>query len=244
MKDIFSKRSAEYVRYRPAYPQQLYDFIFQHIAQNNTAWDCATGTGQAAFELSKRFKKVFATDISQQQLAYALKADNIFYSLQLAEKTNFPDHSFDLITVAQAIHWLQFDDFYKEVKRVAKPDAIIAVWGYSLLKASDEIDKILNNFYTEILGSYWDEERKYVDDHYATIPFPFNEIESPSFQLTVYWDKKELEGYLFTWSALQKYLQANQSSPLPQLMREIEKHWGTQEKIKIIFPLFLRLGRI
>ena len=119
MKDNFSRQSDIYAKYRPAYPQQLYDFIFQHVAGKQAAWDCATGNGQAAKELAKVFDKVYATDISQKQIENAVQQPNIFYSVQPAEQTNFPNNSFDLITVAQALHWFRFDDFYAEVKRVA-----------------------------------------------------------------------------------------------------------------------------
>ena len=53
------------------------------------------------------------------------------YVLEPAEQTSLSDHSVDLITVARAIHW--FSTVYSEVRRVAKPGAVIAVWAYSLL---------------------------------------------------------------------------------------------------------------
>jgi ubiquinone/menaquinone biosynthesis C-methylase UbiE len=123
MKDNFSKQSDLYAKYRPGYPQALYDCIINHVENKEAAWDCGTGNGQAAKELSKAFMKVFATDISQKQIDKAVQSDNIFYSVQPAEQTNFPDNSFDLVTVAQALHWFRFDEFYKEVRRVTKPGA-------------------------------------------------------------------------------------------------------------------------
>ncbi len=44
-----------------------------------------------------------------------------------------------MITVAQAIHWFDFEKFYAEVKRILKPSGIIAVIGYGLIRASTEI---------------------------------------------------------------------------------------------------------
>src|ERR1044071_3550840 len=105
MKDNFSKQSIAYAKYRPTYPQELYDFILSKVEKRDAAWDCGTGNGQTAKELSKYFKKVFATDISEKQIQNAHAVENIFYSMQPAEQTNFSDNTFDLVTVSQALHW-------------------------------------------------------------------------------------------------------------------------------------------
>ena len=83
-----------YAKYRPDYPQELFDFILSKLTTRKAAWDCATGNGQTAKVLAKHFENVYATDISQKQLDNAVKADNIFYSVQPAEKTNFEENSF------------------------------------------------------------------------------------------------------------------------------------------------------
>ena len=102
MKDNFSTQADIYARYRPRYPQELFEFIFERTANRQNAWDCATGNGQSAKVLARYFEKVFATDISQKQIDNAAQAVNIHYSVQPAEETNFADNTFDLITVSQA----------------------------------------------------------------------------------------------------------------------------------------------
>jgi ubiquinone/menaquinone biosynthesis C-methylase UbiE len=165
MKDNFSKQADVYAKYRPTYPAALFDFVVNNIADKQTAWDCATGNGQSAKELSRHFSKVYATDISQKQMDNAYQANNIFYSLQPAEQTNFDDHSFDLITVSQALHWFNFEKFYKEVNRVGKQGSWLAVWMYALLRISPDIDKLIDRYHFETLKDYWDNERKYVDNN-------------------------------------------------------------------------------
>ena len=244
MKDNFSKQAAVYAQYRPGYPVELFEYILSFIKEKNAAWDCGTGNGQSAKALSKYFTTVFATDISQKQMDNAFKADNIFYSLQPAEKTNLTDHSIDLITVSQALHWFNFENFYREVKRVAKPGAVIAVWTYSLLQICAEINSIIQHYHFKTLAAYWDAERKYVDENYAGMPFPFNETTTPAFAIKMQWSLQELEGYFYTWSALQKFIAANGFSPVDELMQQIKPLWGTAEKREIIFPVHLRLGTI
>lgn len=244
MKDNFSKQAKGYAKYRPEYPTELFDFILSKSTSKNKAWDCATGNGQTAKELAKHFGKVYATDSSQKQLNNAEPGPNIIYSLQAAEETNFPDNYFDLITVSQALHWLDFDKFNTEVKRVAKPGAWIAVWMYSLLEISPAIDKLITQkFYKEILVGCWDYERKYVDEHYSTIPFPYEETECPRFNMKYQWTISQLEGFLNTWSALQKFIIINEYNPVNKLISEIEPYWS-KEKMTINFPIYLRMGRV
>ena len=244
MKDNFSKQAEGYARYRPAYPTELFDFILSKPESKKVAWDCATGNGQTAKVLAKYFDKVYATDTSQKQLNNAEPGLTIYYSLQPAEQTNFPDNYFDLITVSQALHWLDFEKFNKEVKRVAKPGAWIAVWMYSLLEISPSIDEVIKNkFYKKTLAGCWDYERKFVDEHYATIPFPFEEIECPALYMQYKWTITQLEGFLNTWSAVQKFITVNNYNPVDELIEEIRSNWDN-EKMEVRFPIYLRMGRV
>jgi ubiquinone/menaquinone biosynthesis C-methylase UbiE len=243
MKDNFSTQADLYAKYRPAYPEKLVEFIIANTAHRNTAWDCATGNGQTAKMLSPYFTRVLATDISQRQLDHAWKADNIIYTVQPAEQTDFPDHSIDLVTVSQALHWFDVDKFYAEVKRVGRAGASVAIWMYSLLRISPAIDHIIEEYHFKTLGEYWDRERKYVDDNYSTIPFPFEKIYTPSFAIEYYWTIDEIEGYFNTWSALRNFITANNYNPVPELVKKIKPYWD-QRQLQVIFPIHLRMGTL
>jgi len=246
MKDNFSKQAEIYKKYRPGYPQELFDFMLRQFSERSAALDCATGNGQTATVLAKYFEKVYATDISQQQIDHAPQAENIIYSIQSAEHTNFKEDSFDLITISQALHWFKFDDFYKEVKRILKPGGWIAAWTYSGVQLSPEIDERKKIFYRDLLGSWWDYERRYVDEEYKTLPFPFEEIVCPVFELKLEWNLEEYEGYLNTWSAVQKFIKANNYNPVDGLMDEIALIWpggDINKKQTVIFPVHIRMGR-
>lgn len=243
-KDYFSTQANVYAAFRPTYPNALYEFIFQQLKEKKTAWDCATGNGQVAHYLANHFENVYATDISQQQLDQAIQKKNIFYSLGPAERTSFPDHQFDLITVGQALHWFDIDRFYDEVKRVSKPGALLAVWGYALLYIEPAIDKVIMNFYNNIVGPYWDHARRLVEEEYRSITFPFEEIPSPKFLITTTWTLAHLAGYLESWSATQKYIKAYGVNPVPALLKELGPLWEQETAKAIRFPVFLRLGKI
>jgi len=243
MKDNFSKQSDLYSKFRPGYPKKLFDFLMQLVPDKKTAWDCGTGNGQVAVTLSGYFKKIYATDLSAAQIANAAIKDNIFYLVEKAEETKFDDNSFDLITIAQAIHWFNFDKFYKEAHRTLRPGGIIAAIGYDVLKINRKIDSVIDNFYKITTGPYWDKERKLVDSHYATIPFPFKEIESPGFSMNYQWELEQVIGYFNTWSAVQHYIRKNNENPVDEFSKELRKAWGGVGRRKVSFPVFIRVGR-
>ena len=244
-KDYFSGQDHAklYAAFRPVYPENLYRFIFAHLNGRSAAWDCATGSGQVAEYLSHHFSQVQATDISQQQIANAYQAPNITYAVAPAEKTPFPDHHFDLITVAQALHWFDTDAFYTEAKRVLKTDGLLAVWGYALCKVSDPIDAIFLDFYQHTVGPYWDSARRLVEEQYRSVPFPFKKIEAPAFYIRTIWTLDQYTGYLSTWSATQKFIQQNSFDPVPALIPKLAKYWPKTEQKEVRFPIFLKLGQ-
>jgi ubiquinone/menaquinone biosynthesis C-methylase UbiE len=244
MKDNFSSQSDKYAKYRPTYPTEFFDYLNLIVPNKQNAWDCGTGNGQVAYELAKTFDSVFATDISQSQIDNALQADNIKYSVQPAEKTDFEDNQFDLTVIAQAIHWFDFDKFYREVNRTAKENALICAIGYGRIEISEQIDHIITNFYENVIGVYWDKERKYIDENYKTIRFPFDEIQTPNFVNTQHWTLEHLIGYLNTWSAVKHFIKQNNYNPIDKLQKGIEQLWDNEQTKQVRFPLLLRVGRI
>lgn len=241
MKDNFSQISAEYAKFRPGYPGDLFDFIKTQIKCFDTAWDCGTGTGQVAVPLSEMFQMVYATDISATQLQNATIKNNIAYSCQPAEKTNFESDFFDLITVGQALHWFNFSKFYLEVNRTLKKDGTIAVMGYGLIITNVETQILIHHLYYDIVGSYWDPERKFIEKYYNHIPFPFRETPVPAFETTFQWTLNQLTGYLKTWSAVQHFIKKNGYDPVETIFPDLERTFGNGGVVK--FPVFLRLGK-
>jgi SAM-dependent methyltransferase len=243
MKDNFSAQAKLYSRYRPTYPPELFDFLLSLIPARENAWDCATGNGQTAVVLASYFTTVHATDISQQQLDQAPILKNIIYSRQPAEQTSFEDNSFDLVTVSQALHWIHFDQFYKELSRVARNGCLFSAWTYSLLTVQPDMDELIADFYKKTLAGYWDRERQYVDEEYRTIPFPYKKIPAPQFHIRISWSLQDLSGYISSWSAVQKYIKVNGISPVDALMEKLSTKWK-DDKLQVSFPLYMIAGKI
>ncbi len=121
--DNFSTGGADYALYRPDSPPERFLTLFTATCKRTLILHGrglrGTGNGQVAAILAERFKTVYGTDISDDQLKYAVQKDNIIYRKERVEQTTFTDNSIDLITVAQAIHWFDFGPFYNEVRRVS-----------------------------------------------------------------------------------------------------------------------------
>ncbi len=244
-KDHFSIQAREYARSRPQYPTGLFKWLSSLVENHEQAWDVATGNGQAAVALSPHFHQIIATDASQEQIKHAFHKPNIHYKIAAAEKSGIKENSIDLITVAQALHWFNFSQFYQEVHRVAKKNAIIAAWAYQLVNINEQLDLIIRHFYENTVGSYWPLERKYIDQSYRTIPFPFPVVEAPRFQMEKSWTLDQLVNYLLTWSAVQNYIRKNRQNPVDLIIDKLDRTWGDgpQEK-KAFWPIILKVGVI
>ncbi|MEO0331180.1 MAG: class I SAM-dependent methyltransferase [Bacteroidota bacterium] len=243
MKDNFSVQASSYARFRPTYPDDMLRYINDQASRHQIAWDVGTGNGQVAVWLADHFKHVYATDISENQLVHAPKRKNIYYQLVAAEEVQFAKNQFDLVTVGQAVHWFDIDRFYQVVQCSLKPKGVIALFGYTFLRISPAIDEVIYHLYQTILGKYWDEERRLVEQEYQSISFPFREIMAPEFHYTTQWMLDQLFGYLNTWSAVQHYRQDHDDNPVNLVEQNLSQAWGKVKLREVCFPMFLRLGK-
>ncbi|MBC8084258.1 MAG: class I SAM-dependent methyltransferase [Hymenobacter sp.] len=243
MLDRFSTQAECYARYRIDYPPELYGFLLAHTPHRHRAWDCATGNGQVAAVLAGHFGQVAATDLSAAQLAQARPLPNVIYQQAPAEHAPFAPASFDLITVAQALHWFDAAAFHQEVRRVARPGAIVAEWGYGLVEVAEALDPLIRQFYAATMRPYWDENRWHIDDEYSRIPFPFGAVRHARFEVRRPWSAAWFLNYLRTWSSVVNYEQRHGQDPVLPLAAELTRLWGEGER-EVRFPVFLRLGTV
>jgi SAM-dependent methyltransferase len=250
-KDNFSKQASIYAQYRPSYPEGLYDFLLEQIPNKAQAWDCATGSGQVAKVLAKHFDQVIATDASKAQINHAVQMPNIRYQVATAEDSGLANDSIDFIAVGQAAHWFRMERFYEEVQRVARPEAMLALWGYGLgyfeaqVSNAAALNASIRHFYTQVVGKYWDAERKHIDNAYESIPFPYEPITTPEFKMQLSWSLDDLLGYLKTWSSVQKYIVQNGIDPVEKLRPELTQAWGDHTKQRTItWDIYLKFGKV
>jgi SAM-dependent methyltransferase len=243
-KDHFSGHAAEYAAYRPGYPASLFDFVAGLPARRGVAWDAATGNGQAATGIAAHFERVIATDASPQQIANAVPHERVEYRVAPAEDSGLAAGSVDLVTVAQGLHWFDFDRFYAEARRVLAPGGAIAVWTYNLARVEPAFDRITDRLARQIVGRCWPPERRWVDEEYRTIPFPFPEVATPAIAHEEQWDLGRLLLYFGTWSACKRYRQETGRDPAKLVQDELAATWGPPGAVRRVhWPIYLRAGR-
>jgi SAM-dependent methyltransferase len=243
-KDHFSGHASAYASARPTYPDSLFAFLAGLAPSSRRALDCGTGNGQAALSLAAHFEEVIASDPSAEQVARSPRRNGVHFLVATAEASPVAARSVALVTVAQALHWLETDAFFREATRVLVPRGIVAVWCYNLLSIEPEIDRLVFRLYADTLGKWWAPERRLVDDEYRSIPFPFEEIEAPVHEITLDWTLSELAAYLRTWSACVRYRVTVGVDPVDAFVRDAQGVWGDEGPRRVRWPIHLRVGRV
>jgi SAM-dependent methyltransferase len=242
-KDHFSAQAADYAKFRPGYPRELFDYLVSIPPSRQLAWDCGTGNGQAAVALALVFDRVIATDASERQITNAEPHERVEYRVAPAEDSGIESETLDLIVVAQALHWFDLDRFYAEARRVLKVNGVLAASAYNLLHVEPTIDEVVNRYYYEVVGPFWPPERKLIEQ-FANLPFPFHKIDPPKFEMTVQWSLEHLLGYLRTWSSTQRFIAAKGTDPLDQITDDLHRTWGKPQQTRSVsWPLVVRIGR-
>jgi SAM-dependent methyltransferase len=244
--DHFSGCASQYAAFRPRYPQALYQWLATTAPTRERVWDCACGNGQASADLAEHFKEVIATDLSAEQVAHAAPHDRVAYRVAVAEASGLPSAEFDLVTVAQALHWFDLNRFYAEVRRVLRPDGVLAVWCYGECDIPAAFGAAhLQHFYQQVIGPYWQPERHLVETGYRTMRFPAPELAVPDVTMIFDWSLNDLMGYVSSWSATARYIKERGTDPVPALQSAMAPHWGDPSVRRTLrWPLSVRAARL
>ena len=192
--------------------------------------------------MASGFDRVIATDASEKQIANAQAHEIVEYRVAPAENSGVGSKTIDLIMVAQALHWFDLDRFYAEARRVLKPDGVLTASAYNLLHIEPAIDDVVNRYYYDVVGPFWPPERRLVEQ-FADLPFPFQEIDPPKFEMTASWDLDHLVGYVRTWSSTQRFIAAKGEDPIEQIADDLRGAWGQPGQTRSVsWPLIVRIG--
>jgi SAM-dependent methyltransferase len=224
--DHFSALAAAYAAGRPTYPTELYDWIARKAPARDRLWDCATGNGQAAAGLADHFLEIHATDASAEQIGQAIAHPRIAYSVQEAEHTTFDDDFFDVVTVAQAMHWFRVAEFGAEASRVLRPGGLLVAWAYGFFRVLPEIDAIMQREFFEPIQPYWPAGAEMAWSGYESVEFALAPVCAPQLPLICRWRLPQLRAYLESWSALRYYTQDQGPGLLDRALEQVSVLWG------------------
>lgn len=244
-KDHFSGHATLYRDARPLPPADWFDWLAGQAPDRRLAWDAGCGNGQASVGLAAFFERVVATDPSATQIEQAAPHPSIDYRVEPAEHSTLAAGSASLICVSQALHWFDLAAFHTEVRRVARPGALLAISAYGNCSVDRTVDAVEWQLYADTLGADWPPERALVDSGYADLPFPFQPVPAPSFSMRADWNLLQFLTYLRSWSAAQRHLKRTGIDPVAQAMPALARAWGEPDRVRAVrWPFITRVGRV
>jgi SAM-dependent methyltransferase len=241
-KDHFSTHAAAYATHRPTYPSALVDYLADLAPADGLALDCACGNGQLTALLANRFQRVIGTDASAEQIGNAVSHPRVEYRVALADDSGLPQESADLITVAQAAHWLDLETFYAEARRVARPGAPLALITYGVMEIDGDAGSLVRDFYDESRELCGPPERKHTADGYRNLPFPFADVKAPPFNIEAMWSLTQAIGYIETWSVVREMEKRFDLHTLEKLRADLAAAWGDADTRFCRWPIVMRLA--
>ena len=244
-KDHFSGHATLYRDARPLPPADWFAWLAGQAPDRTLAWDAGCGNGQASLGLAAHFERVVATDPSATQIEQAAPHPSIDYRVEPAERSSLPDASASLVCASQALHWFDLDAFQAEVRRVARPGALLAVSAYGNCSVDRAVDAVEQRLYADTLGGDWPPERALVDSGYRDLPLPFATVAAPSFLMRADWDLTQFLAYLRSWSAAQRHLKRTGVDAVAAVEPSLAKAWGDPATVRAVrWPFFTRVGRL
>lgn len=208
----------------------------------DAAWDCGCGSGQSTAGLTTHFARVIATDASAEQIAHAPEIPRVTWQVATAEESGLEEHSVDAVLIAQALHWIDLERFWPEVRRVVRPYGIVSAWSYAFQQVGDPaLDALLREFTTDVVGPYWPPERRHVDTGYQELHFPFERLEAPAAAMTAVWDVGRELAYLRSWSATRRAREVLGTDPVGVVEERIRAVWGDGVR-EVQWPLTVLSG--
>jgi ubiquinone/menaquinone biosynthesis C-methylase UbiE len=242
--DHFSDSAGNYAIFRPTYPAEMIHWLATLAPATGLAWDCATGSGQAAVLLAEHFDLVVATDASEKQLRVATRHPRVKYTVAAERVSGLQNQSVDLVTVAQALHWLDQPAFFAEADRVLVDEGVLAVWSYGKPAVEGDANDVLQWFHDVRVAPFWPVERTNVENGYSSLVLPFPEIPAQQRTLSSDMTRDALVGYVGTWSAVRQARIKEGGDPMPEFVSALIAAWPIAgERKKVSWPLALRVCR-
>ncbi len=241
----FGRQAEVYFAARPTYPDELFRWISEESPNQELAWDVGTGSGQAALKLTDYFTHVHATDIDKEQVSQAPGHPQVTFTDAPAHLSSLQTGSVDAITVATALHWFDHELFWKEVRRVARDDAIFCAWTYHSAETDKEVQNKLIDPVAEVLEPYWSDGNRLSWRGYSRdeLKMPFEVVSVPKFSCDLEWSPLQIATFVRSWSAHQKARLDGHSETLDKIEQQALAKLGSEPR-RFVLPMHFLAARI
>jgi SAM-dependent methyltransferase len=244
----FSGRVAEYVSYRPTYPDGILNVLAEEadLSEHSGVADIGSGTGISAELLLRSGCTVYAVEPNHAMRAAAeslLGANERFHSVPgTAEATNLASSTFDLVVAAQAFHWFDIPSARREFARILKPAGLAALlWNIRLTDATPFLsayDALLREYaigYRDVMSLTLSTERLRQLYRSAYRTFEFSNEQS--------FDLLSLKGRLLS-SSYTPTPEHPRHQPMLRELREIFNEHQREGHVRVLYKTQLHLGRV
>ena len=205
-KKLFSSRVDDYVKYRPTYPTEAIDYLYDivNLGRTSKVADIGAGTGIFSKLLVDRGTNVIAVEPNQEMREASerlmIHAPNFRAVAGSAESTGLPDQSLDFIVCAQAFHWFDRSASKLEFQRILKPRGkLVLVWNSRLTQGTpflEGIEQLLDKFGID----YAKVNHKNISHDELQSFFKENRMEKTCFTMQQFFDFEGLHGRLMSSS--------------------------------------------
>ncbi|KAL5007423.1 hypothetical protein ScPMuIL_016229 [Solemya velum] len=243
-----------YKTFRPVYPNAVYETIASYCKSGlepgmNLAVDVGCGSGQSSLPLANYFQEVVGIDVSETQIDQAPDVPGVCFRVGQAESLDFlKDNSVDLVTIAQAMHWVNTEKFYTEVNRVLKPGGSLVAYGYTIPEVDQpEAKDVIEQFFKKTLEQYWEPGRQHIHESFRKFSLPFpGWVRNDNLHMDKFWTVDEFTGYLSTASAWQSLKKVHpESDELHNIHERLQSllFSGGEERVVFRWPIFMLMGK-
>jgi SAM-dependent methyltransferase len=136
--DLFAGKAERYVRYRADYPREMIEAALAavQLAKSDVVADMGSGTGMLARWILERGNRVLGVEPDAGMRAFAerrfAREARDFIGVQgVAEATNLPEFSIDVIVVGNAFHYFDPDRARAEAMRILRRPGRVLIVGHA-----------------------------------------------------------------------------------------------------------------
>ncbi|GAB3242556.1 class I SAM-dependent methyltransferase [Kineosporia babensis] len=236
----FGANATTYDSIRPDWPATTVHWLTATTDQRLDVIDLGAGTGKLTRTLVDLGHRVTAVEPSPGMYDVLVSAVPQATAVQApAESIPLPDHSADVVTVAQAWHWFAQPEAALEVARVLRPGGLLAIAWHERdqdvpwVQELNELAK-LPQWQAEERREAGAKGRVHAGDTQVVLPEPFEPVERTEFEYSLTLSPAQLAELASSWSYVDTHPQREQIlGRIRELGERVATEQGTPQQLRL-----------